>query len=84
VPNFERQKIAPAASPGEQVADPISYPTMTVGAVQQLFHKSRSTLYRWLDEGKLKRAAMGATPGKRRSCLILTWSVKEFLKESSE
>jgi Helix-turn-helix domain len=80
----EPRKIALAPSPGEQVADPIRYPSMTVTDVQQLFHKSRSSVNRWLDEGKLKRAAMGEKPGKRRSCLILTSSVKELLKESSE
>jgi hypothetical protein len=78
------RKIGPAPSPGKQVADPISYPTMTVTDVQKLFHKSRSTIYLWLDGGKLKRAAMGQTPGKRTSCLILTSSVKRLLDESAE
>jgi hypothetical protein len=77
--------IAPSPTPGEKVADPIRYPTMTLSEVRALFpHKSRSTIYRWLEEGKLKRAAMGEKPGKRRSCLILTSSVKELLEESSE
>jgi hypothetical protein len=80
----EPRKVALAPSPGEQVADPIRYPCMTVADVQQLFRKSRSSINRWLDEGKLKRAAMGEKPAKRRSCLILTSSVKDLLKESSE
>lgn len=77
--------IAPSPTPGEKVADPFHNPIMTLSEVRALFpYISRSTIYRWLAEGKLKRAAMGEKPGKRRSCFILAASVKELLEESSE
>lgn len=82
----EPHKNSPSPTPGEKVANPIRYPVMTPSEVSELFSgKSRSTIYRWLDEkGKLKRAAMSEKPGKRRTCFILTSSVKELLRESSE
>ena len=79
-------QIAPMQefSPGEKVANPVRYPRLTVPEAMELFGKSRSTIYRWIDESRLQRAFMGAVPGKRSSCLILTASAGKLLKESPE
>jgi hypothetical protein len=69
-------------SPGEMVADPVRYRTLRVEAVMKLFHKSRSTIYRWIDEGKLERAPLSSGEGKRTSCLILTKSVAKLLGQN--
>jgi hypothetical protein len=80
-----RKKPAPIPTGGEKVADPARYPTMTVAEVREVLSmKSRSTIYRYLEEGPLERADMGKKSGKRRSCLIRTSSVRSLLKESSE
>lgn len=68
----------------QKVADPARYPMLTVAETQQYFRKSRSTIYRWLDEGKLKRASLGRSAGKRGSCMILIGSVRTLSEESAE
>ncbi len=68
----------------QKVADPARYPMLTVAETQQYFRKARSTIYRWLDEGKLKRASLGRSAGKSGSCMILTDSVRRLLEESAE
>ncbi len=56
----------------EKVANPALCPTMTVTEVAQVLKKSRSTVYRYLDEGKLTRARLRGA--------ILTTSVASLLK----
>ena len=67
----------------QKVADPARYPMLTVAETQQYFRKARSTIYRWADEGKLKRASLGRSAGKRGSCIILTDSVRRLSEESA-
>ena len=66
------------------MADPTKYLTMTIEEVRSIFGKSRSTIYRWLDEGCLKRAHLGKKQGSRRTALILTKSVIKMHEENSE
>jgi excisionase family DNA binding protein len=73
--------IAPAAL---KVTDPLKFPMLTVAEAQKVLGKSRSTIYRWLDEGRLSRASLGRSAGKRGSCMILTNSLKKLLEESTE
>lgn len=79
-----RRSGAEGPTPGEKVANPVLYPTLTVAETMELFGKSHSTIYRWGGEGKLRRASMGKKGDKRTSCLILTQSAKELLEESAE
>jgi hypothetical protein len=73
------------ATIGEKLANPSQYPTMNLKETRQaLGNVSRSTIYRWADEGKLQRAHLGRQSGKRSRVLIRTESVREMLKESSE
>ncbi len=73
------------ATVGDKLANPSRYPTMNLKETRQaLGDVSRSTIYRWADEGKLQRAHLGRQSGKRSRVLIRTESVKEMLKESSE
>jgi len=67
---------------GEKLRDPQNHPTMTVKEVHQVIHMSRSSVYRKLDEGTLDRAWAGKSSDKRSRCLILTRSVKRFLRKS--
>jgi|SRR5271157_3264257 len=60
----------------DKIADPKRYPTLTIQEVRTLFHNvSRSTVYRWLDSGKLERASLGRAACKRGMVRILTRSV---------
>ncbi len=80
-----KRKTLQGATIGEKLADPSTYPTMTVGEVRQAMSgMSRSTIYRWADEGKLQRAHLGKKQGKRSRMLLLTASVKEMLEKSPE
>jgi hypothetical protein len=72
------------ASAQEKLRDPKANPVMTLGETRALFGKSRSSIYRWIEEGKLKRAALGRKPGERSSVLILTTSVLRALQEDAE
>jgi excisionase family DNA binding protein len=56
----------------------------TVADAMGLLGVSRPTIYRWIDEGKLKRASLGKVGGKRRACRILPESISKLLEESSE
>ncbi len=66
------------------LAETLSASVLTVDEAKKLFRVSRSTICRWADEGKLKRASMGKKPGKRTRFLILTESAKKLLEESPE
>jgi|GEM_PF-2521532 predicted site-specific integrase-resolvase len=58
---------------------------MNINEAQRAFTDiSRSTIYRWLNEGKLQRASLGKKSGKRSRVLIRTESVKKLLDESAE
>jgi hypothetical protein len=84
-PPVVRPRRVEGPPPGKKVADPVSYPTLTVPETRELFGKARSTIYRWLGEkGKLERASLGKQPGKKGSCLILTESARKLLAESAE
>jgi hypothetical protein len=77
--------IPPAEEAGwKKLQNPVKYKVMTLEATMRVLGKKRSTIYRWLDEGKLKRASLGRKPGKRSSVLILTSSVAKLLQEDAE
>ncbi len=73
-----------AVPPGRKVKDPVVYPVLTAAETAEVLRIHRSTIYRWLAEGKLSRASAGQKPGKRARCLVLTRSVKKLLRKSSE
>jgi len=73
------------AAIADKLANPSQYPTMNIDEARQaLGAVSRSTIYRWADEGKLQRAHLGKKPGKRSRVLIKTQSITEMLQESPE
>lgn len=68
-----------------KLANPDRFPVLTVPETAELFRGvSRSTIYRWLEEGKLDRAGLGKKAGKRGRCLITTDSVARLLQKSDE
>ena len=69
----------------QKLADPENYPVLNIEeTMQALNNSSRTTLYRWGDEGKLERVSMGKASGKRSKFLVKTESVKKMLEKSSE
>jgi hypothetical protein len=73
------------ASVADKLANPSRYPTMNIDEVRQaLGDVSRSTIYRWAEEGKLVRAHLGRESGKRSRVLLRTERVKKMLDESPE
>jgi predicted DNA-binding transcriptional regulator AlpA len=66
------QRLEP--TPTEKVENPALCQTMTFPEVMEILKRSRSTVHRYLDEGRLKRAALRGA--------ILTASVAALLKES--
>ena len=59
-------------------------PVMSVPEVLSKLSVGRSTVYRYIDDGRLKRAGLKKQPGKRSKVLILASSVEDMLKESTE
>jgi len=81
-PKSESHALQP--TPHQKIANPEAHPLMDAEEVATLCGASISTVYRWVDEEKLKRAGMGKRQGKRARFRILTQSVKVFLQEYSE
>jgi excisionase family DNA binding protein len=65
-----------------KLAHPAEYPTMTLAEVRSVLPVSRSTIYRYVDEGRLKRPKLGKKIGRRTRFLVLTTSVARMLQES--
>jgi len=57
---------------------------LTVEEAAKYLKVSRATVYRRLEEGKLTRPDLGKAPGKRGKALVLSQSVVNLLKESSD
>jgi len=57
------------------IRDPSRYPTMTVDEAARALDLSRATVYRMLEDGRLKRASLGARYGTRRAARVTTKSV---------
>jgi Helix-turn-helix domain len=72
------------ATPAQKLANPEAFPLMNASEIAAYFVVSRSTVARWVDEGRLKRVGMGKTTGKRAGLRITTKSVKKFSEEYSE
>ena len=68
------ERPVPEPTPTDKMTNPALYPTMTVPEVMKVLKRSRSTVHRYLDEGKLKRARLRGA--------ILTTSVAGLLKEN--
>jgi hypothetical protein len=81
----QKPKVIRGPTVREKLDDPSTYPTMTLDEVRRATSGvSRSTVYRWADEGKLKRADLKKRRGARGRALFLTTSVKAMLESSSE
>jgi excisionase family DNA binding protein len=71
-----------SATPAEMVKNPGAFPTMTCKQVAELLQISRSTVARWVYEGKLARGGSENASGKRARMLIKTESVRKYLDEN--
>lgn len=67
-----------------KLEDAESFPTMTVREVMAVLTTSRASVYRYLEEGRLKRPGLNKTPGKRSKALVLTTSVLSMLEEAKD
>jgi hypothetical protein len=77
--------LSPAAEAGwRKLENPAKYTTMTLAETMAVLGKKRTTIYRWLEVGKLVRSSGGRKPGERGCVLIRTSSVAKFLEEGSE
>ncbi|MGB7436989.1 MAG: hypothetical protein WBR26_11595 [Candidatus Acidiferrum sp.] len=66
----------------QKLADPGSYPSLTVPETSQALGLSRATVYRRLDEDKTLKRTDGGKPEGRRACRIQTLSVLKCLEDS--
>jgi excisionase family DNA binding protein len=58
---------------------------LTVTEAQSVLHvSSRSTIYRWLNEGRLERASLARRAGTRGKVLIKRESIDRLLEQDSE
>jgi Helix-turn-helix domain len=80
----KRSEEAVVFAAADKIKDPGKHPVLTLPEVMILLRISRSTAYRYAEEGKLKRAQLGKQAGRRGKFCILTESVVSLLKESSE
>jgi len=81
----EMQQTPQGPAAADKLANLSQYPTMNIGEVRRAFGGvSRSTIYRWTEEGKLQRAHLGKKRGRRGRVLFLTASVKKMLEDSPE
>jgi hypothetical protein len=84
-PSDLRQRKADAGlSPHAKLTDATKSPTMTVPEVMALLHVSRSSVYRFLNEGRLDRPGLNKRSGKRSKTLVLTSSVQRMLQAAEE
>ena len=67
-----QQKADAGVSSDAKLTDATKFPTMTVQEVMALLHVSRSSVYRFLNEGRLDRPGLNKRPGKKSKTLILT------------
>lgn len=72
------------ATVAEKIEHPDKYPLLTGEEVMAFFNVKRSTVYRWVEEGKLQRAELGKRVGRRSKFLVLTKSAAALTQESSE
>lgn len=63
---------------------PANKSVLTVAEAQDKLRLSRSSIYRFLNEGKLTRASLGRKAGMRGKALIKSESVEKLLSEDSE
>jgi len=77
-------KVGRNGALAEKLKDPKGHPFMTVEEARAKLHVSRSTVYRWLEEGQLKRARTRKETGRKARCLIDTQSVVDLLEPSPE
>jgi hypothetical protein len=80
----KRPAEAVAPTVADKIKDPGKYKFLTMPEVMQHFRISRSTAYRWAEEGKLKRPGLGKQAGRRGKFYVLTESVVNLHEESSE
>jgi hypothetical protein len=85
--NIQNMPVEPKAKTPEltgtdKIKKPERYPTMTLQEVLSVIPVSRSTIYRYVDEGKLLRPRLNKKAGKRAKFLILTKSVAKLLEET--
>ena len=79
------QRTRRMPSVAQKLENPGDFPTLDMDEVRQALNQpSRSTIYRWADEGKLERASLGKISGKRSKFLVKTESVKRMLEENAE
>jgi Helix-turn-helix domain len=79
--NLRRWKMGTCGpDPAAKLRNAREYPVMTVKEVQALLRVSRSSVYRYLQEGRLQRPGLNQRPGKRSRTLICTSSVQKALE----
>ncbi len=78
----ENRRAFSAISPHVKLGDAAKFPTMTTPEVMAVLQISKSSVYRYINEGRLKRPGLNQKPGKRSKTLILTASVQDLLRES--
>lgn len=79
-----KRKGPSVVGPDVKLADAAKFPTMTVPDVMVLLRLSRASVYRYLDEGRLKRPGLNQKRGKRSKTLVLTTSVQEMLEPAKD
>lgn len=67
-------------SVARKLKSPEAFPTLSIEECRQVFDCARSTVYLWIDEGKLIR--IGGSNGKRSKVLISTASVIALLNSA--
>ncbi len=75
---------ASAVGSDVKLANPSKFPTMTVSEVMAHLGISRSSVYRYINEGRLDRPGLNKKAGKRSKTLILTRSVQKMLQEAED
>jgi hypothetical protein len=75
-----QQKADAGVSPHAKLTNATKFPTMTVPEVMALLHVSRSSVYRFLNEGRLDRPGLNKRPGKKSKTLVLTSSVQRMMQ----
>lgn len=66
----------------DKLANAKVYPTVTLAEAMQALSVSRATIYRWVEEGKLRRA--GGQHGKKAKLLISTASLIKAMEEPAD
>lgn len=80
----QKRQESVKVTPSEKLENPRRFPTMNVREVVAVLSVHRSSVYRFLNEGRLDRPGLNKRRGKKSKTLVLTASVQRMLEPAKD